>query len=75
MMDGIEVDPEKTQVIYDWNVPSTIREVQSFLGFCNFYQRFIKDYSQIAQLLNQLTKKEVSFIWNDKYQKAFKELK
>ena len=45
MMDGIEVDPEKTQVIYDWNVPSTIREVQSFLGFCNFYQRFIKDYS------------------------------
>ena len=44
-MDGIKVDPEKTQVIYDWNVPSTIREVQSFLGFCNFYQRFIKDYS------------------------------
>ena len=35
--DGIEVDPEKTQVIHDWNVPSTVQGVQSFLGFCNFY--------------------------------------
>ena len=74
-MDGIEVDPEKTQVIHDWNVPSTVQEVQSFLGFCNFYQRFIKDYSQIARLLNQLTKKEVPFVWNDKCQEAFGELK
>ena len=75
MTDGIKVDPEKTQVIHDWNVPSTVQGVQSFLGFCNFYQRFIKDYSQIAWLLNQLTKKEVPFMWNNKCQEAFGELK
>ena len=74
-MDGIKVDPEKTQVIHDWNVPSTVQGVQSFLGFCNFYWRFIKDYSQIAQPLNQLTKKEVPFVWNNKCQEAFRELK
>ena len=35
--EGIEVDPEKTQVIHNWKVPNTVRGVQSFLGFCNFY--------------------------------------
>jgi hypothetical protein len=35
---GIEVDPEKTVVIKDWNTPTTVKGVQSFLGFCNFYR-------------------------------------
>ena len=35
--EGIEVNLEKTQVIYDWKVPNTVQGVQSFLGFCNFY--------------------------------------
>ena len=73
--EGIEVDPEKTQVIHDWKVPNTVRGVQSFLGFCNFYRRFIKDYSRVARPLNQLTKREVPFVWDDKCQEAFKELK
>ena len=73
--DSIEVDPEKTQVIHDWRVPNTVWGVQSFLGFCNFYWRFIKDYSWIAQPLNQLIKREVSFVWDDKCQEAFEELK
>ena len=73
--EGIEVDPEKTQVIHDWKVPNTVRGVQSFLGFCNFYRRFIKDYSRVARPLNQLTKREVPFVWDNRCQEAFEELK
>ena len=73
--EGIEVNPEKTQVIHDWKVPNTVQRVQSFLRFCNFYQRFIKNYSWVAQPLNQLTKREVPFMWDSKCQEAFEELK
>ena len=73
--EGIEVNPEKTQVIHDWKVPNTVQGVQSFLGFCNFYRRFIKDYSRVARPLNQLTKREVPFVWDNRCQEAFEELK
>ncbi|KAI9035398.1 uncharacterized protein KD926_003673 [Aspergillus affinis] len=52
--DGIEVDPEKVAVITNWQVPTTVREVQSFLGFCNLYRRFIEAYSRIVRPLNML---------------------
>ncbi|KAI9035908.1 pol polyprotein [Aspergillus affinis] len=74
-MDGIEVDPEKIAVITNWQVPTTVRGVQSFLGFCNFYRRFIEAYSRIARLLYALTKKLSSFEWTSSYQEAFEQLK
>ena len=73
--DGIETDPEKTAVICNWTVPTTIRGVQSFLGFCNFYRRFIKDYSRVAKPLNHLTRKDVPFTWTGHHQEAFEGLK
>lgn len=73
--DGIEVNSEKTTVISNWAVLTTVWGVQSFLGFCNFYQWFIKDYSRIARPLNRLTRKDVPFMWMDKFQQAFEELK
>ena len=42
---GIEVDPAKTSIIKDWSCPKTVKKVQSFLGFCNFYRQFIKNYN------------------------------
>ena len=59
--DRIEVDPEKIQVVAGWQQPTTMKGIQSFLGFCNFYRRFIWEYSQIARPLNYLTHKEVEF--------------
>src|SRR5204862_694277 len=52
---GIEVDSEKVAVIHDWKQPRTVKGIQSFLGFCNFYRRFIRDYGRIARPLVRLT--------------------
>ena len=59
--DGIEVDPKKISVIHDWQYATNVRGVQSYLGFCNFYRRFIQDYSRIAKPLTLLTRKDVLF--------------
>jgi hypothetical protein len=73
--EGIEVDPEKIAVIQDWQPPTTVKGVQSFLGFCNFYRYFIKEYRRIARPLNRLTRKGTFFVFDQDCQKAFKELK
>ncbi|ETW85149.1 hypothetical protein HETIRDRAFT_310139, partial [Heterobasidion irregulare TC 32-1] len=44
----LEMDPVKVEGITKWPVPTCIKEVQSFLGFCNLYHRFIQDYSKVA---------------------------
>ncbi|RAL64648.1 hypothetical protein DID88_001681 [Monilinia fructigena] len=72
---GIEVDPEKVEVVESWTYPSTVKGVQSFLGFCNFYRRFIKDYGIIAKPLTELTKSNVIFHFDDMCRNAFDVLK
>lgn len=73
--DGIRVDPEKIAVVADWEEPSTVRGIQSFLGFCNFYRKFIRDYSRISKPLSRLIKKEVPYVFDAVCKKAFDELK
>jgi transposase InsO family protein len=72
---GLTVDPEKTSVIRAWPAPTNLKGVQSFLGFANFYRRFIPDYSTIAAPLVALTRKSVPFIWDSKTTNAFNTLK
>lgn len=71
---GLSVDPEKITAIKNWNVPKNVKEVQSFLGFCNFYRRFIRNYGIIAKPLNQLTRKEKVFSFTDDCLHAFQTL-
>jgi hypothetical protein len=73
--DGIEVDPEKTAAIRGWKKPATVRGVQSFLGFCNFYRRFIKNYGRVSRPLHNITKDNVPFVWTQNCQEAFDNLK
>jgi hypothetical protein len=73
--DGVRMDPEKANAVRDWPVPQNLRQVQSFLGFTNFYRRFIKDYSTIATPLTRFTKKDVPFVWDDAAQNALDTLK
>ena len=53
---GIEMDPEKVSEILNWEVPQTMQDVQCFLGFANFYRRFIEGYSRICTPLFNLLK-------------------
>jgi hypothetical protein len=44
----IRMNLVKLKAIQDWPLPRTVKDIQKFLGFCNFYRRFVKDYSHIA---------------------------
>ncbi len=72
---GLAVDPDKIEAIVQWQEPTTIKGIQSFLGFCNFYRRFIHEYGRIALPLIQLTKKGLAWSWTDAHQEAFERLK
>jgi hypothetical protein len=54
---SVRMDPVKVQGIIDWPAPTSVKDVHSFLGFCNFYRAFIPEFSKIARPLNDLTKK------------------
>lgn len=72
---GLEMDPGKLDAIREWPVPRKVKELQSFLGFCNFYRRFIPMYSKIARPLNDLTQKASKWEWKERQQLAFTNLK
>ena len=67
--------PIKTAAIKDWPTPTNLKELRSFIGFCNFYRMFIANFSQIAHLLHLLTKKGQEYIWEEAQKQAFEELK
>ena len=71
----ISMDPVKLKGIKDWPIPTTVKQVQSFLGFGNFYRKFIHKYLEIAKPLNDLLKKDKPFDWTKECQKAFEDLK
>ena len=68
---GVSMDIDKVSAIVDWPTPKNLREVQSFLGFANFYRRFIDNYSKLATPLHALTRKETIFNWGETQQTAF----
>jgi Reverse transcriptase (RNA-dependent DNA polymerase)/RNase H-like domain found in reverse transcriptase len=72
---GLSMDPSKVNTILEWEQPTNVKEVQSFLGFANFYRRFIKGYSAIAAPLTELTRKDKDFEWTTDAQDAFEQLK
>ena len=71
----IEMDPEKVEGLAKWPTPETLKQVQQFLGFGNFYRRFIHHYSELARLLHNLLKKDAPFEWTEECEKAFQTLK
>lgn len=72
---GIEMDPAKVEAITTWQAPTTVRDLQRFLGFANFYRRFIRDFSMIARPLHDLLKKGTTWLWGDNQQRAFDTLR
>jgi hypothetical protein len=54
-MEGIKMDPEKITTVQDWEAPRNLKDIRIFLGFANFYHRFVRNYSKIVQPLTLLT--------------------
>ncbi|KAK2912287.1 hypothetical protein Q8A73_006400 [Channa argus] len=71
----VKPDPEKTRAVTEWPRPGTRKQLQRFLGFANFYRRFIKNNSTIAAPLTKLTSPIAPFRWTDKAEGAFIQLK
>ena len=73
--DGMTADPKKIQAIQEFPQPTTITELQRFLGMVNYLGQFVKDLSTTSAPLRQLLRSDVEFVWNHEQEKAFSELK
>ena len=71
----VEMDKKKLEAIEKWKPPTTVKGVQSFTGFANFYRKFIPNFSNIVAPLNLLTRKSEPWKWTPLQQTAFDELK
>ncbi|KAK3511432.1 hypothetical protein QTP70_008484 [Hemibagrus guttatus] len=70
------MDAVKVQAVTEWSTPTTVRELQHFLGFANFYRRFIRNYSSVAGPLTSLLRgKPKRLAWTDQARAAFQQLK
>lgn len=73
--DGVQVDVTKTDAVKSFPTPKCTKDVRSFLGLCNYYRKFIKNYSTIISPLTSLLRKEINFEWSVDCQYAFDQLK
>ena len=74
-VDEIKMNLEKIAAIVEWETLNSIKKVQAFLEFVNFYRRFIRKFSKIANSLNDFIHKNRVFKWTTECQKAFDNLK
>jgi len=72
---GLTMSDTKVKTIQEWPEPKKVKDIQSFLGFTNFYRRFIFNYSDIVIPLTHLTRKDASWNFNENCRKAFNTLK
>jgi hypothetical protein len=71
----VSMDPVKMHAITRWPNPRNLRELRGFLGFANFYRRFIHGFARLARPLNDLTKKDTTWAWGPAQRQAFQFLK
>lgn len=74
-LNQVRMDPKKVQAIVDWQAPSSVKDLRSFLGLANYYQKFIAGYSKKAATLIDLLKKDVKWVWSVLCEEAFQNLK
>jgi len=72
---GVATDPEKVRAIEDWVTPQDMTGLWAFLGLVGYYRQYIPDFARIAQPLNRLTAKGVTWQWTPVEQQAFDRLK
>lgn len=73
--EGLSVDPSKIEAVVQWERPKNVTEIRSFLGLAGYYRRFVQGFSSIASPLTKLTRKNEPYVWSDKCEVSFQELK
>ena len=73
--EGIRVDPTKIEAIRDWDRPTSVTEVRSFVGLASYYRRFVEGFSTIAAPLTRLTRQDIPFVWSEECEMSFLKLK
>src|SRR6202789_2364732 len=71
----VSMDRGKLRGIEEWPAPTTVKQVRAFLGFGNFYRRFIRKFSDVARPSNDLLKKDKVFDWTDECKQFFDDIK
>jgi len=72
---SVLMDKAKIQAVSEMQPPKNVKQIQQYLGLCNYYRRFIEDFAKIAAPLYHLLKKEVAWNWSNQCQMAFETLK
>ena len=73
--EGVKMDESKVKSILEWERPTSVKDIQSFLGFANFYRRFIPNFSAVVSPITKLLRKGAKFEWTEETDKAFEHLK
>ena len=72
---SLRVDPAKIKALDQWPTPTCVRDIQSFLGFCNYYRKFVEGYAKKASPLTQLLSGKQAWTWGPQQEAAFQQLK
>jgi hypothetical protein len=72
---GVAISEEKIKIVKNYPRPTTTKAVKSFLGFCSYFRRYLKGYSDITKSLRELLKQNVKFQWTPECEEAFQNLK
>ena len=72
--EGVATDPDKVEVVRNWESPCDLKVLQAFLGTAGYYRQFIPDYATIAKPLTQLTRKGATWEWGTDEENAFRTL-
>ena len=71
---GMTPTDEKLRAVREWETPKDVKDVRSFLGFANYYRRFVQSFAAVAHPLTELTRKDVAWQWGPMEEKAFRSL-
>jgi hypothetical protein len=72
---GVAVDLSKIEAVSKWQTPKFVAEIRSFLGLAGYYYQFVENFSKIAKPMTELLKINTPYVWSDKCEASFQELK
>src|SRR5690606_11804160 len=72
---GISPDPDKLAAVQKFPTPTSAKELQSFLGLCSYFRRFVRNFSSRVSSLRQLLSQDTPFIWTEQHEAEFGDMK